>query len=63
MGMRGAQRQPAMLGCLFFALHDAALGARAAIARLGKQQNLCVQQGVKPGCCHGVAFRVSAAGL
>lgn len=57
MGMRGARRQPAVLGCLFFALHDATRGARADISRLGKQRTSCVRRGgFKPGCRHGVAF-------
>ena len=64
MGMQGAQQQPAVLGCLFFALQDTALGARADILRPGKQQTLCVcRGGFKPGCRHGVAFWMSAAGL
>lgn len=64
MGMAGAQRQPVGLSSLFFALHDTTLGARADILRLEKQQTLRVHRGgMKPGCRHGVAFRMSAAGL
>lgn len=44
MGMLGARRQPAVLGCLFLALHDATLGAWADISRLGKQQT-CAHAG------------------
>lgn len=42
MGMQGAQQQPAVLVCLFFALHDATLGAWSDISR--------------PGKCHSFSF-------
>lgn len=64
MGMQGARQQPAILGCGVLGLRYAALGAQANISRLGKQQTLCVCRRVfEPGCHHGAAFWMSAAGL
>lgn len=45
MGMQGARRQPVVLSCLFFALHDAALRALGGHLETWESAGLVCTQG------------------